>query len=29
MAEYASLLWSDLFFFSLEKSVIFPDKKAL
>ena len=28
MAEYASLLWSDLFF-SVKKSVIFPDKKAL
>ena len=30
MADYASLLWSDLFFFfSVKKSVIFPDKKAL
>ena len=28
MAEYASLLWSDLFF-SVKKSVILPDKKAL
>ena len=29
MAEHASLLWSDLFFFSVKKSVIFPDNKAL